>query len=238
MAHPARQRRPDAVDVRGRDVDEGRRPGSAVEVLVGAADREVGAGGAQVDRQRARRMGQIPYRQCAGGVGGLGQPRHVVLSAGPVVDLGQHQGRDALVQRPGDFFRGHQPDLVALAEGSDQPLRDVEVRRKVAVVREDDAPLRPHLQGRRHRLVDLDGQRVAHRHGAGRGADQTADALAEPARLVHPARVVPAAESASRPIPRTAGGPRARAPRAEGVPASCRPGRSPRREAGTASWSW
>ena len=148
----------------------------------------------EVDRQRAGRMGEVPYRQGARGVGGGGQARHVVPAPGPVVDLGQHQDRDVLVERPGDFLRGRQPDFVAPTERPDQPIRHVEVGWEVAVIREDDAPFGPHLQGRGHRLVDLDGQRVAHHHGAGRRADQPADAVADPGRLIHPARVVPAAD--------------------------------------------
>ncbi len=49
--------------------DEGRRAGAAVEVLVAAADREVGvARRCSVDRHRAGAVRQVPDRQRAGGV--------------------------------------------------------------------------------------------------------------------------------------------------------------------------
>ena len=158
------------------------------------ADGEVGPGPGEVDGQRAHRVGQVPDRQRTGRVRRRRQARHVVPAPGAVVDLGQHHDRDGLVQRIGDFLRGHKPDLVAPAERSDQPVDHVEVRGEVAVVREDDAALGPHLQGGGHRLVDLDGQGVAHHHGAGRRADQPADAVPDPGRLIHPARIVPAAD--------------------------------------------
>ena len=194
MAQPAGQRRADAIDVLGRDVDEGRRAGAAVEELVGAADREVSPGAGEVDGQRTRRVGQVPDRQCTDLVRGPREAGHVVPAPGPVVDLGQHQHRDPLVQGLGHRFRRDEADLVAAAERSDQPVHHVEIGREVAVIGEDDASLGPHLQGRGHRLVDLDRQRVAHHHGAGRSADQPADAVADPCRLIHPARVVPAAD--------------------------------------------
>jgi hypothetical protein len=49
VAPPAGQRLPEAVGMARMHPDEGRRAGAAIEVLVAAADREVGIGAAQVD---------------------------------------------------------------------------------------------------------------------------------------------------------------------------------------------
>ena len=194
VAQPAREGGAHPVDVFGRDVDECRRTRTRVQELVGAADGEVGPGAGKIDGQRSRRVGQIPDRQCAGRVRRLRQARHVVPATGAVVDLGQQQHCDVLVERLADGLRSHGPDLVPAPERANQPVGHVEVGREVAVIRQDDATLRPHPQGGGHRLVDLDGQRVAHHHGAGRRADQPADAIADPGRLLHPARVIPAAD--------------------------------------------
>ena len=168
--------------------------------------------------------------------GGFGQSSHVVPAAGPVVDLGQHQHRDALVKRAGDVFRGRQPEFVAPAERSDQPVDHVEIRGEVAVVREDDAPLQPHLQGGSHRLVDLEGQCVAHHHSAGpaRRSAGRCDRRAGPADPSSPRRS--SRGSASRPIRRGAGARPARAPPAAAGRGSCRRGRSPRRGGETSPW--
>src|SRR5690606_7965414 len=45
---------------------------------------------------------------------------------------------------------------------------------------------------RRERLIDLDGERIAHHDSAFRRADQLSDAIADLARLRHPAVEVPA----------------------------------------------
>ena len=65
MAQPARQRLAQLLAVHARGVarmrpDEGRRAGAAVQVLVAAADREVGVGVVQGDRHRAGAVREVP----------------------------------------------------------------------------------------------------------------------------------------------------------------------------------
>ena len=81
-----------------------------------------------------------------------------------------------------------------------QPLRDVEVRREVAAVRQDHAPPGSQPQRRRQRLEDLDRQRVAHDDLPLARADQPRDPVAHAARLDIPARPVPAGDEHFRPL--------------------------------------
>ena len=133
----------------GGDVDEGGRSGSAVQELVGAADRKVGPGRFEGDGKRARGMGEVPDRQGPGRVRGPRQTGHVVQAPGAVVDLGQQQHRDALVESLAERFRRHQAQLVAAAERAHQSLRHVEVGREVAVVGEDEQAPRAGARARR-----------------------------------------------------------------------------------------
>ena len=65
VAHPAGQRRAGRLGMLRRDIDEGRRAGSAIQIFVGAADREIGVGAGDIDRQRAGRMREVPDGQRA-----------------------------------------------------------------------------------------------------------------------------------------------------------------------------
>ena len=95
VPEPARQRLPPLLPIHPRGVagmgpDERRRARSAVQVLVAAADGEIGRVAGEIDRHRAGRVRQVPDRQRPGGVGGGGQLAHPVHPAGAVVDVGQH----------------------------------------------------------------------------------------------------------------------------------------------------
>ena len=65
VAEPAGQRLARLLVPALGDEEEGGRPWPAVEVFVAAADREIGAGGVQLDRHRAGAVGQIPQRERA-----------------------------------------------------------------------------------------------------------------------------------------------------------------------------
>jgi hypothetical protein len=137
-------------------------------------------------------MGEIPDRQCAGGVRPLGQRLHVVKAAGAIVDLGQHQHRNRLVDGTFDFLRRGNSKRVSPVERSEQSFGHVEIGRKIAVVGKDHPPGRVEFECCGQRLIDLDRQGVADHHGAFGRADQPADAVADVARLSHPAGAVPA----------------------------------------------
>ena len=111
---------------------ERRRARPAVQVLVAAADREVGIDAVQVDRHRAGRMREIPDRQRAGVVRRARQRRHVVHAAGAVVDVREHQQREALVEQRRELVGfGEHEVQAALAR---QRLGDVQVGREVGAL--------------------------------------------------------------------------------------------------------
>ena len=62
VAEPAGDRLPDLLVPALGDEQERRRPGPAVQILVAAADRQIGAGGMEIDRQRRRRCARGPTR--------------------------------------------------------------------------------------------------------------------------------------------------------------------------------
>ena len=154
MAHPARRA---AARGRSRSMrsqvarmrpEEGRRARAAVEVLVAAADREVGVGAVQVDRHRAGRVRQVPHRQRAGGVRGARERGHVVHAAGAVVDVGEHQHGERRASSCAAISSGSTSSSVKPCCAR-QALGDVEVGREVAALGDDHAALRR----RRRRLT-------------------------------------------------------------------------------------
>ena len=191
MAKPAREHGLHLARVARRDIDEGRAAGAGVQVFIGAARREIGARARQIDRHRARRMGQIPKRQRPRGMGRCGQRRHVVLAAGAVIDLGQHRHRHRFVDRGGDLIRRDGAQLIPLTKKPGQPLRHVKIGREIAGIGQDHPAAGAQLQGRIQRLKHLDRKRVAQRHRARLCPDQPPDPVAQPLGQVHPARLVP-----------------------------------------------
>jgi hypothetical protein len=105
-----------------RDIDEGRRTRPAVQIFVGAADREIGFRTGKIDRNGAGRMGEVPHRDHARVMGLFCQRLHVVQAAGAVVDLGDHQHRHAVIDRGLDLFRFDDLEHMALIERFEQPL--------------------------------------------------------------------------------------------------------------------
>ena len=81
MAEPARERLAERRMVPCRDIEIGRRPRPAVQILVAAADCEIDPGDTEIDRQRAGGMGEIPQHQRTLGLRRTGGRRHVVHSA-------------------------------------------------------------------------------------------------------------------------------------------------------------
>ncbi len=176
------------------DIDEGRAAGAGIEVFVGATDGEIRVAPGQIDRQRPRRMRQIPDHKRARLVRGRAQRRHVVPAPGAIVDLGQHQDRDLVVDGIGHRFGRYGAQGIALAKGAHQPVGHIQVGREIAGVRQDHLARRVQFQRRGQRLVDLDRQRVAHHHRAGCRPDQPRDPVADTGGLIHPSGLVPAGD--------------------------------------------
>ena len=125
----------------GAHVDEGRRAGTAVEMLVGASDREIGADFLDRQIERADRMREIPHDGDSLRVRGRGDAGHVVHSPGAVIDLGEQQHGDVRAERGFDGVgRREAQEPPSPAQGR-QRVRHVEVGRKIAVVAEDDPSL-------------------------------------------------------------------------------------------------
>ena len=207
MAEPARERLAQALAVHPRGVprmgpDKGRRAGAAVEVLVAAADREVGAGGVQVERHGAGRVRQVPDGERSGRVGDPRQLGHVVDPAAAVVDVRQQQQGDVVGQVIDQVGGLDQAQLQAGGDGD--AFGDVEIGREVAALRQEGAACRRVrlLQGGggAQCLEQVDRGRVAGRDLARPGADQGRDPVADPAREVDPAGAVPAPDQALAPL--------------------------------------
>jgi hypothetical protein len=92
---------------------EGRRARAAIQVLVAAADGEVGPRRVQVDRHGAGAVRQVPDRQRAGRMGSRRDGGHVVHGAGAVVHVREQQHCDVGVECGVDAVRLHQPQLAA-----------------------------------------------------------------------------------------------------------------------------
>ena len=207
VAEPARERLAQLLAVHARGVarmrpQERRRAGPAVQVLVAAADREVGIGAVQVDRHRARRVRQVPDDERAGRMRRARRRGEPVHAAAAVVDVGEHQHGDLVVQGFIDARTVDQSEIETVRRGD--AFGHVEIGREVAALGEDDAARRRvgALQRDRgaERLEAVDRGRIADAHLARPGADQRRDLVADAARQVDPAGAVPAADEALAPL--------------------------------------
>ena len=209
VAPPAGQRLAEARLVFFGYPDEGGRAWAAVQVLIGAANGQVGAGAVQVQRHGAGRMGQVPQRQRALRVAMAADGCHVVLVAGTVVDVREHGdgtiGGYGLRQLLGAV---DQAQLVAAIEPGGKTLRHVQVGREVAAFADDDSArgMRGiaglHLQGGGQGLEQVDGGGVGDRHFTRAGAQQGGQAVAQALGQVEPAGGIPAADQVGAPFGR------------------------------------
>ncbi len=181
---------------------EGRRAGTAVQILVAAADGEIGAVGVQVHRHRAGAVRQVPHRQRAGVGGHARQRRHVVHAAAAVIHVREHEHGAVLVQRRGQFVGLDEHEFMpALAR---QRLGDIQVGGEVAALGDDALAFRGvglrHRQCRAQHLEQIDTGRVGHHQFARAGAHQPRDLVAHALRQLHPAGRVPALDEVHAPF--------------------------------------
>ena len=190
------------------DVAEGRRPGAAVEVLVGAADGEVGVPLVEGDGHRARGVAQVPEDQRAGVVADPGELRGVGEPGRAVGDVVEHDQGGALADRLAELVGGDALGGVDLDPAQRQPalggdaLGDVAVGGEVVGVDDDlgAAGIGAHrvVDGGAHQLVEPHRGRVADRRLARGGAEADAgQVVAERRRQLHPLLVPPADEAAA-----------------------------------------
>ena len=200
MAEPAGERLVECRLQRAADEQEGRCARSAVQVLVAAADREIDAGAVDVERHRAGAVRQVPQHQGPRLVGGGGDRRHVVHPGRAVVDVGQREHRDVLVERRHQQIGVDAAQGVALIQQVDQPLHDVHVGREVLSLGQDHLAPGAQPERRGEQLEQIDRGAVGDHHLAGVGADQGRDLVADAARRIDPAGVVPALDQAGAPV--------------------------------------
>ena len=185
------------------DVEEGRRAGAAVHVLVRAPHGDVGPGRREGDRHGAHRVRQVPEGQRACPVRERGDGGHVVHEGRPVRRVREGDEGGVSVDRARERLLGdrepvlglhhHQP--VSLAEQVDRALQHVEVRGKVHLVGDDGSPIGPGPQ-RRHRELEQVHRRGVRHHDVGRGgADQRGQLRADPLAGGEPSLTPPANES-------------------------------------------
>ena len=127
-----------------------------------------------------------------------------------------------------------QAQLEPLAQQIAQTLRDVQVGREVAALRDHHAAPRAQPERRGDQLEQVDRDGIGDDHLVRLRAEQARDLRAQPLRQVDPAVLVPAGDQVLAPLP--AHHVLRRSPRspAAAARASCRPDRSPRRAARTA----
>src|SRR4051794_12420979 len=99
MAHPALERTGELVLQALGHEQEGGRAGSAVEIFVAAADREIAAAAAEIELERACTVRQVPKGERSGGAGRLIGRFHVVERSRPVIDMGEGDYRRVAVDR-------------------------------------------------------------------------------------------------------------------------------------------
>ncbi|MGF6693160.1 hypothetical protein M2318_003237 [Metapseudomonas resinovorans] len=205
VAPPAGQRLPDQLAQGRRHPDEGRRTGAAIQVLVGATDGVVSAGGLDVDRHGSGGVAQVPDGQGAAFVGQGGERGHVVQVAGLVVDLGdQHYGgvgADGGRQLLGAV---RQAQAVALLQHVGQAFGHVEVGGEVAGLADYHLACRValglHPQSRHQHLEQVDGGGIGDHHFVLAGTDQAGQLIAQALGQAAPAGAVPATDQAFAPL--------------------------------------
>ncbi len=124
--------------VPARDIDEGRRPGPAVEVLVAAADRQIGPGPVEVERHRPGAVREVPEDERPPRVRRARHGCQVVHGPRPVVHVRQHHHRHLAVDGRRDLGAVHEAQGGAPAEEVREPLGRVKVGREVVPLGKDD----------------------------------------------------------------------------------------------------
>ena len=180
------------------DVQERGRARAGVQVLIGAADRQVGAAAVQVHRDRPRRVAHIPQHQRprlvreAGDGGQVGQRPAPVGHVRQADQRGVRPDGGADVVRPDALVRvGADHAQLAAGPGGDT-RQHVAVGGEVVVVGDQDRPARPGVQGRAGQLVQVHRGGVAHHHLARARAQQVlAEQVAYLPGQIHPVRPGP-----------------------------------------------
>ena len=197
------------------DEDRADRPGSAVEVLVGAPGGEVDVPLVERELDVAGRVGEVPADDGSRGVAGSGETLDVERLPGREVDPGQEdQGEVVGVRRdgrlevcgPDDGLAVTGPDHHEICRRVEPALgqvarQGVPVRREEWVVGEDPPAPAGWTEERDEQQVDVDGQAVEQRHLDRVRADDPAHRLAQRSveREPRAVRVEPGVDAEARP---------------------------------------
>ena len=200
MTQPAGEDRLQRVLQGRRHVEKGRRPRSAVQVLVAAADRQIDARTCQIDLEGTGRVGQIAEAKRTRIARCPGQCPHVVAASAAVVNLGEEQNRHLGVETVGQALGRHQAKAVVLPQQPCHAFGGIEVAGEVALVGEDDAAARAQAQRRPQELHQVQGGAVGHQDRAGGRPDEAGDLVAQTHRQIDPTGLVPAADQALAPL--------------------------------------
>ncbi len=204
VAEPSPQRRAQHLLQAAAHEQERRRPGPAVQVLVGAAHRQVGPGRRQVDRHHPCRVAEIPQHQGAVPVGGGGDPRQVGEGGGPVGGVGQADEGHAVVEGGLDLLHGRAGHGVALHQAQfpaalgGQAGQHVAVGGEVGRVGHQGAAAGEGVESRRGQAMQVGRGGVGHQHLVGGGADERSEAGPDAGRQVDP--VLPGLHQAPAPV--------------------------------------
>ena len=134
-------------------------------------------------------------------MGPAGNRRHVVHPAAAVIDMGQHDDRDIVPDRPVQLRVAlDQAQFVSAAQHPGQALRDVEVGREIALFRDDDRAVRPFGQCRRQQFEQVHRCRIGADNLLGFRADEAGELGAAAPWHVVPVVGVPALDQVEAPL--------------------------------------
>ena len=179
-------------------VQQRRCSGTTVEVLVPATHGHVGT--VRVDLQGNRRdaVAEVPERQRAGVARRRAERAHVVHVAGAVVDVGEHQHRDLVIQGIEQLHPGHH-----LHRAATEPCGgsgDIEIGVEVLRLGEDDGAARPHGERRAHQFEDAHRRALSDDHLIGARTDHPGQLGADTLGRLGPPRIEPAADQPVAPL--------------------------------------
>ena len=176
----------------GPDINKCRGTGAAIKIFIGAANSEIRVTSGQVNRNRPRRMRQIPDHNCTRLMGKIGNAFHVMHTPGAIIDLGEHQDSKVFVDQAFDIFGVWCFKHVPLIETFDQAIGHIKVSREIPVVRYNHLTIRAQFQRTCQCLIHLDRQSIAHNHSTRSRTNQARDKIADTLGLRHPFGIIPA----------------------------------------------
>ena len=189
LPEPAPDRRTQLLLQLPTHIEERGRAGTGVQVLVGAADREVDARRFELDRNDARGVAHVEQQERTGVVRGVGDRANIGERPRAIRDVRDaHDGHVAPGTRALDVSRRRPVGHVRLEDDElAEPFEDVAVGREVVDVRHERTRLARECGG--SELEQVHGRRVAHEHLAAiRAEHRLGEQVAHLERAIDPVR--------------------------------------------------